>query len=404
MNGESVRIPRWLLCSVFVLTSVSAPLADVFVVRPNNQIIGTLVGQNDLELVINSFGTELRIRRADLIEIIPSGTTPPPVAPAVTSPVTPVVSQTETPTGDLQLTATPPPLDPSQMPETVPLLPVTLPGKAVYTVTGYGVSYRRGPSTEYETITRLQSRDLLLGLETVDDWLRARTIADPPVEGWIHPSYFQPMENVPTVVDGVRVNVRELPSLMGRIVGGLNTGDMVLKLEEEGEWWHVLVDETTAGWCKAEFLEPLTNPALYRPPVQIINNRESGLPVVKEAFVNSMGQGRFLFTLRDERLVQSGKTNLLVFYPPGSDVQTEEAALTSESILNRITFVGLDAMKALGLPDELLQNHVAAETYTMLGERVADGWRYEVRGAEMNRVYGFMVQQGPSRGTLILVD
>ncbi|MBZ0258942.1 hypothetical protein K8I31_22965, partial [bacterium] len=58
-----------------------------------------------------------------------------------------------------------------------------------------------------------------------------------------------------------------------------------------------------------------------------------------------------------------------------------------------------------GFPEQIGIDFIGAEILTMLGERVGANWSFKLIAPEDGSVrFGFVVQRGPSRGTLVMLD
>jgi SH3-like domain-containing protein len=283
-------------------------------------------------------------------------------------------------------------------------LPVTIPTGRAFVVTGYGVSFREGPSLEYPVITKLQGRDLLVEIESREEWMHAKTVSDPPQEGWVSSSFVQAMLNEPCQVTGASVNVRESPDMVGRILGRLNQGDVVMKLEERENWWLILKNVTTAGWVSSQYLKPLENEDLYRPRMQVTQNEELANPVQVTRESTETGGERLIFTTPGERFARNGMTKLLVLHRNQQEFAQSASQYKGESILARNQFESALQMTEAGLPQNLAAMYVGAEVLTLLGNRTPGGWQYEITAPTLRTAhFAFIAQSGAQRGEVVVV-
>ncbi|MGC9328314.1 MAG: SH3 domain-containing protein, partial [Candidatus Hinthialibacter sp.] len=284
-----------------------------------------------------------------------------------------------------------------------PLLPVVLPTGKVYQVIGAGVRFRKGPSLDYEVIDSLPGQTVLLEIEFVDNWLHAKTMSG--VEGWIHPSFVRPMENLPCLVTGDRLHVREAPDDLSLSLNRLRRGEVIIKLEERGDWWFVLTGDSTVGWCSRQYLSPLENENLYRPPMRIANNSEMGMPILVERKPMAQGTQQVNLTIRDSNCVQAGKAKWVILHRDPALFSSPQMKYVSEAIVDRQRLPNASAILQTGLPDDVAANFVGGDLLTMLGERTADGWIYSLVLPDAPSIaFGLVVQSGDQRGTLVVIQ
>jgi hypothetical protein len=112
-----------------------------------------------------------------------------------------------------------------------------LPKGKAYWVIGIAGRFRKGPSLDYEIVDSLPGQTILLEIEFVENWLHAKTLTG--VEGWIHPSSVQALENQPCLVTET-----------GSTSGKRRTNCLVhsngcaercrAEMQERGDWWFIL--------------------------------------------------------------------------------------------------------------------------------------------------------------------
>ncbi len=392
----------------FLILTISLPLmtcADTLLLQSGDQIIGNITSETDEAIVINVNGVSLIVQRSDVIKIIRKET---PVDD-FTTPSFPETIQSST--GSEIIPSQIIPWTPNQgtinselirdsTPQ--PLLPVILPQGKTYQVIGQGVRFRKGPSLDYDIIESLSGQSILLEIELRDNWLHAKTING--VEGWVHPGQIRALENLPCLVTGDRVHIREGADELTRSLARLRRGDVVVKLKEYGDWWFVLLNDSVAGWCSKSYLLPLTDEKIYRPAMRSTSNADSGMPIVIERKTDASGFQSIDFIVRNDDIVQSGKTNLIVFYRDPAQFTNSEMSPVSEGILQRHRLANAPSIVNAGLPVETAFSYIGGEILTLLGERVQDGWKYSIMlPGDASVGFGFVVQEGLSRGTLILI-
>ncbi len=388
------------LCGVILLTLTLCAMADTLILRNGDQVIGTILGETAEDYIVEVPGElaiQVKIRRSDVIEIVRGGSVDyiAPHPQSATSAAT---------VYDSTSMAAPAPTPVETAPESgpMPLLPALVPMGDMYQVSGAGVRFREGPSLSFPGKT-LSGRTILLAIEFVDGWLHAKTIEGD--DGWIHPNFIAPMQRQVCLVTGDLVNVREAPGEIYRALGRLRKGDVVVRIEDRGEWGRILSSGGVAGWCSAEFLQSLDTQAAYLPQMAVVENREAGQPIEAQRLFGPTGPREIQFTVRDERLVRSGMTKLIVFHSESLGLQQTADQYRGETIYQREAIDGAVKLIEAGFPEEIGVSFIGAEMLTMLGERAGQNWVFKLNAPEDPSVrFGFIVQRGPSRGTLLLVD
>lgn len=382
---------------------------DTIYLISGEQLIGTIIREDDLTIVIDVSGVQLSVRRSDITDIIRSSV-PGPTYPSpggASEGIRPATGSLTTPTGPTGSTTQPFLYGSNQLEEQPlqPLLPVILPKGKIYQVTGAGVRFREGPSLDYPIINTLPGKTILIELEVIEGWLRAKTTDG--VEGWIHPNFVVPMENVPCLVTGDGLQIREAPGELYRALERLKRGDLVLKLEERGDWWMVLFGESIAGWCSKEYLQPLGDESQYKTKLSVISNQEAGMPVLMQRQMDQPGMQRITCTVRDPNIVIGGKTKVLIFHRDQTLFNNPELKYVSEDIVSKERLANSLAILQAGLPEHIAVTFIGVDVITILGQRIPDGsgWLYELVVPETDTLaFGFVVQNGPARGTMVLIQ
>ncbi len=394
---------NWITFLFIFLSITSLSLAETIVFKSGDQLVGTILTENSETVLIDVHGNLLQARSADILYIVENGmrrnvgesipgdnqiegatqTIVPPDIPSGTESISPPTVSSSTPQ---------------------PLLPVVLPKGKAYQVTGAGIRFREGPSTEYPISDTLSGQAVLVGLEFQSEWLRAKTLDEE--EGWIHQNFIRLMDNTPCLVTGDRLNLREAPGEVYQPLERLRKGDMVIKLDENENWFYVLYEERVAGWCSKEYLLPLTNESAYRPTMTTVVNSEVNMPVLIEKNPLSPQQMTVNLTVRDPSIVQAGKTKVIVFHEDRTLLDSGDGPnYVSESIVNRKQLSDSSQIMQAGMPEELAIRFVGGDILTMLGTRVDSGWLYTLKTPRSDSiVFSFIVQEGPARGTIILVE
>lgn len=392
-----VRVGLSCLMTLVISLTVAA---DTLLLRNGDQVIGTIVGETDEEYAVEVPGElaiQVKIRRSDVIEIIRGGSTeyiaPPPVS---------ATSEVNIAQPTMSAATAPPPIETIQESGPMPLLPALVPKGDVYQVSGAGVRFREGPSLSFPGKS-LPGRTILLAIEFVDGWLHAKTVEGEP--GWIHPNFITPMQRQVCLVTGDLVNVREAPGEVYRSLGRLRKGEVVVRIEDRAEWSRVLSGNGVAGWCSTEFLDPLSDSSSYSPQIVVVENREAGQPVEAQRAFGPSGPLEIEFMVRDERLVRSGMTKLIIFHRDAQKLEQSADQYRGESIYQRDRIDGSVKLLDAGFPEEIGVSFIGAEMLTMLGERSGQNWSFKLIAPEDPTVrFGFVVQRGPSRGALVMVD
>ncbi|MDX9754621.1 MAG: SH3 domain-containing protein [bacterium] len=413
--------------------------ADTLLLKNNSQLIGKILSESADEFLLDVDGVQLKVKRVDVLSVIQNNVQRDVNAPAQASvspatqtvPVTetietatdtgllpiltPPTTQTEAPTssfpvavpGTDQQSAAPVVPEPTATEEEagsdLPLLPLSLPQGKVYQVIGAGVRFRGGPNLTYPVLDSLPSQTVLLEIEAMEGWLHARTTDGK--EGWIHQNFVQPLENTPCLVIGSNLNVREAPGEVYRSLDRLRKGDVVIRLGQQGDWVYVLANATIAGYCHKDFLSPLTDEKVYRPQMAIVRNEDVGMPILVQRNSDGLLQQVVSLTVRDEQIVLGGITKVLVLFRQKETLADPNLNYKSEAIVQKQRMASSTEMVNNRLPEQLAVSFVGCDILTMLGNRIEDGWQYEITipaGVEVS--FGCVVQKGPSRGTVVLVQ
>lgn len=426
-----MRIPSLLFFVMLCVLAAPGALADTLLLRSGDQIIGSIAGETPDEYIVDIPGEvviQIRVRRADVIQVVRSGDVYPSATPSSATPEAAsaaIDASTSTtsiyptiptlppdslqPVGDSIQTGgfTTPVTAPAQAqapdPDAaLPLLPLALPQNNLYQVSGAGVRFREGPNLTFPIVDTLPGRTLLIEIETVDGWIHAKTTEG--VTGWIHPNFVTPLPRQLFAITGDLVNVREAPGEVYRSLGRLRKNDVVIQLEERPGWRRILSGDSLAGWVSEEFLQPLDPQQAQNPRMVVIQNRDAGSPVAVKRPMNASSP-EVTFSVLDERLVIGGTTKLIVFFNNPNQLAQASEAYGGPSIIQRTHLASSVEMMNRGFPEELAVNFIGGEILTLLGERAAQGWDFNLLAPNDPGVrYGFMVQRGPSRGTLILVE
>ena len=127
--------------------------------------------------------------------------------------------------------------------------PETKVGNAV--VTASLLFIRKDPSTNYSAVGMLRKGDRITVLESNGNWLKIK-------DGWVYSAYVT-MDNGTTVYDNERtnaivtvgsLNIRQTPSLLGKVVGSLTAYQKVEILETSGDWLRI-----SSGWINKNYVK-----------------------------------------------------------------------------------------------------------------------------------------------------
>jgi len=400
---------RVLAVITALLLGVShASWSDTVIFKNGTQAIGAILSMTDEKIVMDIFGVTTEFMRSEIVEIIrkesvPENTAPPAVppetVPAATEPVQTTPPQIPAPQNIIPPVALPPQeIEPLQ-----PLLPVLLPHGKAYQVQGSaGVRFREGPNLDSPIISMLPGKTILLEVEIANGWLRAKTLDGK--EGWIHPNFVLPMESTACLVTGDNLNIREAPGDLYRPLAKLRKGEVVIKLEEQGEWWFVLYQEAVSGWCNKEYLQPVTDENMIRPPIRVVNNQDAGMPILVVKRAETAETVHISFTVRDPNIVLAQRTNMLVFYRDPNLFNSDKSSYMSDAIIQRSRLKTSADILQEGFPEEIAVSFVGGDIITIEGQRAAEGWQFELTAPDSSAIaYAFMVQKGPARGSLVLV-
>lgn len=144
---------------------------------------------------------------------------------------------------------------------TTPTVPTTPSAPSTETKTGMGtvtaslLFIRKDASTNYSAIGMLRKGERVQVLETSGNWLKIQ-------QGWVYSAYVK-MDNGSTVYDNEKTNVivtvnslniRETPSLLGKVVGSLSRYQKVEVLETSGNWLRI-----SSGWINKSYVQEVNS-------------------------------------------------------------------------------------------------------------------------------------------------
>ncbi len=118
-------------------------------------------------------------------------------------------------------------------------------------VTEDGVNLRSGTSTEYETIAKVDSGEVLEVTAKDGSWYEV--IANEQ-EAYISADYFDITEADGTAVD-VNVNVRNLPTTSSTSVAKINSGDTVIITGQTADWYQVRRQNGDTAYIYKTYIE-----------------------------------------------------------------------------------------------------------------------------------------------------
>ncbi|MEW6236056.1 MAG: SH3 domain-containing protein [Candidatus Omnitrophota bacterium] len=398
----------WILLVLASLTISSSASADTLMLSNGDQAVGTILSENAEKVVIDIRGMPVEIPSSYILYIVQNGVQrkvgekPAGIGGTILS-----ATETAIPSNIQSVTSTttipPGPVDSNP----APLLPVVLPRGKAYQVTSTGISFRKGPSLEYPVISMLSGQTILIEIEFSREWLHASTLEG--TEGWIHQNFIRPMENTPCLAAADQLNIREAPGEVYRSLARLQRGAVVVKMEERDEWYNVLYREDekhcVAGWCNKQYLIPLLQPNLYRPPMKLAKNSAVGMPILLQKTPLAGGLAKLSLTARDPMLTRNGIAKVIVFHKDRSLLDRDGTLYSSEAILLRERLVNSGDILNIGLPEELSLRYVGGDILTMLGERTMDAWQYSLTLPDVPTLaFALTVQEGPARGTIIEVE
>ena len=137
----------------------------------------------------------------------------------------------------------------------VPSTPSTDTKTGNATVTASLLFIRKDPSTNYSAIGMLRKGERIQVLETSGNWCRISA-------GWVYsayvamdngtPVYNNERTNVIVTVNGL--NVRETPSMLGKVVGCLTRYQKVEVLETSGDWLRI-----SSGWINKNYVQSVNS-------------------------------------------------------------------------------------------------------------------------------------------------
>ncbi len=392
---------RWIcrLSMAIVIFGSQGVWSEVIHLKDGDRISGSIVKQNDREIVINVGGVEVTIPVSQVAEI--TGLQPTPTPTPAVSPSLPPFFQS---TIDFES-----PLDAPSLPlpavvgdvtsatvEDLPILPVVLPSGKTYQIKGSAVRFRDGPGLDYDVVDSLIRGTLLTSIETVADWVHARTIDG--LEGWLHTDYLEPMANIPVIVRVDRLNLRDGPGTAYRTVQRLRQGDILMLLDEQGDWWRVQSSNARVGWCSKEHLTKVDSLETICPP--LVEKPAGAVSLSRAALPMGTAQ-RLTLSTADERFVVRGLTKVIAFHRDASTLLNTD--LWSGSDLLRMEILpDQESMARSGFDPALVARYKGAHLFLVRGRKDGNTWNYSLDGPSSETIdYALVIQNGPERGGVV---
>ena len=161
------------------------------------------------------------------------------------------------------------------------------PGK----ITSNDINLRAGPSTNYESLDKLQKETKVKILTQRYDWYK---IALPKTTScFINVKFLKRTHAKKGTITGNRVNLRAKPSENASIIGKINTGYIVTVIKAHPEWYEITgVDNVAFGWLHKKFVKRCApDPEVIVAP---LNTEENTIKVAakEEIKPEPMAQGK----------------------------------------------------------------------------------------------------------------
>ncbi len=397
-------IRRFCFVAVTFLLGWSVTIhAEIIHLKSGDKIAGDIVDRTDEVVVVDISGVTLKIPLEQIAEIEGEKKEPTPTPTPVPTlrEFTQQVPEQDTATmpafePDFETAASDAEVDAATFPE-LPMLPIVLPPGRTYRVSGSAVRFRDGPSLDYDVLDALIRGTLLVKLEEVDDWAHAKTFDG--LEGWMHTKYLDPLDNIPVVVKVDRLNLRDGPSTQHRSIQRLRRGDVLILLNEQGEWWRVQSSRMRVGWCSAEHLAKVESLEVIRPPLV------PGGPADIQISISpsSLGGGdQVVISTIEERFIVRGLTNVVAFHKDPRFRDEESSPWAGRDLLRTEVLPDKAALLRTGFDRSLVNAYQGASLLLLRGRKSGNTWTYTFEGPPAGTVdYALIVQEGPERGMVV---
>ncbi len=372
-------------------------MADVVELNGGQRITGTVTEKNNERVIIEVDGLPVTIMLKDVAEIrlgeAPATETTNDTAPAEPETVTGDADDADQP-GDRVETAGTDESAATELPF-LPMLPVVLPPGRTFHVTSSSLRLRKGPGTDYEIVTNLYRKQLLVEIENSSGWLHGRTMSGET--GWVSMDYVEPLLNIPIMVN-VRstLNIREEPGQYYRSFGRVRKGQVGILLEEGDSWCKAQFGLDLVGWCKNDYLIKLEDMQVVRPPLK--KSAEQVAP-----YVTQSGNGsQLIFDVARDELVINGLTRIVAFVTDTSLLESPDTVWNGESVLKIETLDSQDRLLGAGFEKRVFENAKGAAVILVKGYRETPVWRYTLNGPSRSVHYAFIAQSGEKRGEVFV--
>ncbi len=397
---------RWC-CSLILLSFLLFPgatPAEVIHLKSGDRIAADIVERTDEVLVVDIAGVTLKIPLDQIAEIEGEKEEPTPTPTPIPSQGFSVEPQPEGDASaimpsfepDFETAASDAEVDSATFPE-LPMLPVVLPPGRTFRVTGSAVRFRDGPGLDYEVLDALIRGTLLVRIDEVDRWAHARTFDG--LEGWIHTKYLEPLDNIPVVVTVDRLNLRDGPRTDHRSIQRLRRGDVLILLNEQGEWWRVQSSRMKVGWCSAEYLVKVDSLDIVRP--SLVPGGSGEVQISRAAADFGPGTEVTLSTIED-RFVVRGLTKVVAFHRDRRFLGDQDAPWAGRDLLRTEMVPDKAAMLRAGFDRSIAQKYEGATLLLVRGRKSGQTWSYTFEGPGDSAFdYALVVQEGPERGLVV---
>src|SRR3954451_9939240 len=204
------------------------------------------------------------------------------------------------------------------------------------TVTVPTLNVRESPDLSSKVISRIHQGDTFEYIQKRNDWNQIKLVNNKT--GWVYASYLTPTEKITGTIDTFSLNVRERPSVSGRVVGYLKSGTKITIHSEQAGWAKIVSPSGVSGWVNEQYIAKDTPSSHHTLPAAPTTMKKAGntteLKVAKAADAPMTPPAEKSVLMPTSQKPLKGKTIVLDPGHGGKDKGTTSIAGTPEKSLN----------------------------------------------------------------------
>jgi len=117
------------------------------------------------------------------------------------------------------------------------------------------INIRSDSTSNSEVICKINKSQTVDVISELYDWYKIKLPTEAP--SFINKEFTSPVDNKTAKVMKDNVNIRLKPNTSSAILGRVNTNEVVIVLEERGDWYRIEPVKDSAGWIHKNFVNKL---------------------------------------------------------------------------------------------------------------------------------------------------